>query len=64
MNIQSKVDEALDTAVFENEFTNLMTQDSQSLAEDLKQYCSELEKYPIEDIRKAAENYQKWFHGQ
>jgi hypothetical protein len=62
--MQKKVDRALDAAVFENGYTDLMTQGADEVATDLCTYDEEFEGLDGEElgeIEKCVADYQKWY---
>lgn len=68
-SIQEWVDEALDTAVFENGYRELMSWSADAVVDDLMDLCSELEPPKNERKRKQFEasvnahviDYQLWY---
>lgn len=69
ITIQQWVDEALDTAVFENGYSELMSWSAPQVVQDLMDLCSELEPPKNERKREAFEkkvlsfvvDYQLWY---
>jgi hypothetical protein len=59
--LQDKVNEALDTAVFENSYRDLMYQTPKEVADDLCSFSSNLEDEDVVDVAKCVLDYQTWY---
>ena len=63
-NLQALVNTELDTAVFENEFTDLMTRTPKEVADDLMQFSpviSDLLDTTSEEVQECVKSYQEWY---
>jgi len=58
---QQTVNEALNTAIFENGYRDLIQGSPLSVAVDLLQHCSELEEIPARDVVACVIDYQIWW---
>ena len=63
-NLQARINEALDAAIFEGFYTELATQDPLSVAVDLCTYCSYLERSDVEAVKACVADYQTWYAGR
>jgi hypothetical protein len=59
--LQYKVDNALDIAVFENGYVELMTQPTSEVAKDLCTYCASLEDEEVDRVEACVQDYQQWW---
>ena len=64
MTLQDKVNKALDAAVFENSYVELMSSSAREVAEDLCVYSREFEKEEIKNVIPCVEDYKSWFWAQ
>lgn len=59
--LQDRVNAALDAAVFENGYRELMTQTPFEVAVDLCDYSPEVEDEDVKAVTACVKDYQKWF---
>lgn len=59
---QDLVDVALDAAVFENDYRELMYYDPKELASDLICYDARLQGMSVPDILQEVKAYLSWYH--
>jgi hypothetical protein len=62
MNLQDKVNEALDCAVFMNCYVELMSYDAQDVADDLVEYDELFKGLEAKDIIDQVKDYLHWYH--
>lgn len=61
LSLQQRVDSALNTAVFENGYTNLMHRLPSYVAEDLRSSCQDLEDEKSIPLALCVLSYQQWY---
>lgn len=64
-NLQHIINVELDSAVFGNKFTDLMTRTPTEVAEDLMQYSSavsDLLDTTMEEVTACVKSYQEWYN--
>lgn len=62
--LQGRVDRALDTAVFENGYLDLMDQHPSEVARDLCEYESDLEHEDVGEVQDCVVDYLAWYRSR
>lgn len=60
-SLQKRVDRALDNAVFENGYTNLMDATPSEVAGDLCDFSPDVEGEAHREVASCVSDYQRWY---